>query len=463
MRVTRRLSLTDGSDERGATAVIVALSLIALLGMIVLTVDVGQLLFKRRAMVNASDAGALAAAQSCAGLADADIPESMADAFAIDNVNGMVAGNGGIIDVAGCDGDAFGHVTVEYQTQQELFFAGVLGFNGPAAVKTKATAGWGPTGSANPIPIVVYTGTTQTQGECQIEENLPAGESCFLWYDNNKDVFGGSAFGFLNLCPEGEPLCSKVGWDVSGGASCPNVGASERRPWIDGTWGGGPNNVNYPAPTYVCRLSGLASNLWTNNLEDRVGDDLTFPVNDCATQVDTNGSAVGCSSDKVDKYNIIGFIVLRLDAVLDSQAEWGGTGDTCTSTPIDMKVNSPNIDLDVIAPGLGCTPYDTIANVTLSANGNPKCCTENTHFVYDPATHVVDWIGAVRNGVTIDWDYAEGGPCGVPPNNSSAVCLQVTTVEVRFGGSVVCEACPDFGIRAVRLCDMAIGSCPQDN
>ena len=244
------------------------------------------------------------------------------------------------------------------------------------------------------VPDRRVHGDHATQGNCEIEEDLPAGESCFLWFDNNKDVFDGSSFGFLNLCPAGEPLCSKVGWDVSGGASCPNVGASERRPWIDGNWSGGPNIVNYPAPTYVCRVSGLASNLWTNNLEGRVGDDLTFPVNDCTTQVDSNGTAVGCASDKVDKYNIIGFIVLRLDAVLDSKAEWGGQGGSCTSTPIDMKVNSPNIDLDVIAPGVGCTPYDMIANVTLSAPGNPKCCTENTHYTFDPTTNVVDWIGA---------------------------------------------------------------------
>jgi hypothetical protein len=370
------------------------------------------------------------------------------------------AWRGGITDVAGCDGPPFGHVTVQYQIPQELFFAGVLGFDGPATVRTKATAGWGPTGSAYPIPIVVYTGTVQ--GGCRIEENLPPDQPCYLWYDNNPEVFGGSAFGFLNLCSEGDP-CSKVGWNVDGGARCPNVGTSELRPWIDGTWISDGNDVNYPGATYVCRLSGLASNLWSRNLEDRVGDDLTFPVNDCATQVDKNGGTVGCG-ETPDKYNIIGFIVLRLDAVLDEKSEWGGKASSCRpSDPFNMKVDSPNIDLDLLAPGLGCTPYDTIDNVKLTAPGNPKCCTEDTHFLYDPDTHVVDWIGAVRDNVRISWDYAEGGPCGVPPNNSSAVCLQVTTVEVRFGGSTVCEECLDFGIRAVRLCDLAIGSCPRDN
>ena len=45
-----RLPSRVHGDERGATAVIVALTLIALCGVIVLTVDVGQLLFKRRAI-----------------------------------------------------------------------------------------------------------------------------------------------------------------------------------------------------------------------------------------------------------------------------------------------------------------------------------------------------------------------------------------------------------------------------
>jgi len=184
MRVTERLSRRNGSDERGATAVIVALSLIAILGMVVLTVDVGQLLFKRRAMVNASDAAALAAAQSCAGLTDSDSPESMADVFAIDNVSTANSGVANIIDIAGCDGPPFGHVTVEYEMQQELFFAGVLGFDGPAAVKTKATAGWGPAGGATPVPIVVYTGNDQ--GNCDIQEGIGPDVACYLWSTSSR-------------------------------------------------------------------------------------------------------------------------------------------------------------------------------------------------------------------------------------------------------------------------------------
>ena len=470
MRVTKRIP--DREGERGATAVIVTLSLIALLGLTVLTVDVGQLLFKRRSMVNASDAAALAAAQSCAGLGDSDVPEALADTFALDNATAINSGAGNIVQMTGCDGPTFGNLTVRYESEQGLFFAGVLGANGPAAVNTEATAGWGPTGSANPMPIVVYTG--QSQGNCDIQEGIGIGVQCYLWYDN--DLFNQSSFGFLNLCTANDP-CTQ-GWDVSAGAQCPNVGASLRSDWINGNWTGGPNETNYPAPTFVCRVSGLTSSNWSD-LEARAGPaghtpnvidehDLIFPVNDCNTQVDTNGNAIGCNATVApDKYNIIGFIVLHLEQVLDQKSEWQGNSGSCDFGPVNMTPTIPDFDLDTLQVSEGCPSYDTIAPPRLTAPGNNpfQCnpCTEGTHYTYDPNTHVIDWIGNNRNNVTITWDWSQGGPCGVAPNNSSAVCIKTSTVEVRFGGSGVCEECPDFGLRSVRLCDLQIGSCPEDN
>ena len=104
-----------------------------------------------------------------------------------------------------------------------------------------------------------------------------------------------------------------------------------------------------------------------------------------------------------------------------------------------------------------------ISNVQVRASGpGGPCCTENLHYTYDADNHIIDWIGTgTRNNVQISWDYAEDGPCGTPPGNSSAVCLQVTTVEPQFEGSFPCANCPDYGVRAVQLCDLAIGSCPE--
>src|SRR6478735_3376716 len=115
-------------DQSGVTMVIVALCLVALIGMIVLVVDVGGLLWNRRAMVNASDAAALSAAKSCIlpATMDPQTAEQAADAL-----------------------------TGQYSANQQLFFAGIFGANS-RAVTTQATAIWGPAGAGNPMPVVIY-------------------------------------------------------------------------------------------------------------------------------------------------------------------------------------------------------------------------------------------------------------------------------------------------------------------
>src|SRR6266540_6574778 len=69
MRV-RRLGLARLRDEeQGAVLMMVAISLVVLIGMAVLTFDLGRGVALKRNMVNAADAGALAAAREC-GLAN---------------------------------------------------------------------------------------------------------------------------------------------------------------------------------------------------------------------------------------------------------------------------------------------------------------------------------------------------------------------------------------------------------
>jgi hypothetical protein len=449
-----RLLLRAHGDERGATAVIVVLTLIALCGVIVLTVDVGQLLYKRRAMVNASDSAALSAAQSCAGLDDSDSPEAMADAFAVDNVSVVNSGAVNIIDVVGCDGPPFGHVTVEYEMQQGLFFAGVLGFDGPAAVRTQATAGWGPTGGANPLPIVVYVGNDQ--GNCDIQEDTPAGVECYLWYDN--DLFENSAFGFLNLCTATDSC--QHGWDVEASANCPNVGSSLRDDWIAGNWTGGPNELNYPDATYVCAVTGLSSSNW-QDLEARAGfpderSDLIFPVDDCTTNVDNNGNIVGCDAFP-NKYNIIGFITLHLDAVLDSAAEWGGVSQRHCS-PNNVNV-TPGLVIPLSSFSGGQCPSGSTPSGVLNFEIDGQGSSPN--WTYDDFNKQFTWTGAADR-VNVDFDWWLDGECGQPPPNSSAVCIQVHTVEIRFGGSNPGGGA-NYNLRAIQLCDLAIGSCPEQN
>src|SRR4029453_8337784 len=133
------LRLRDEDD--GVTLVIVVLTLIAMMGMLVLVVDVGGLLWKRRELVNAPDAAALSAAHTCAlkSAVDPKTAKQAADFTALTNVSGTGL-SGTVTDSGTCHTGASGWVKVQYSQPQHLFFAPVLGFSNINGVTTKATA-----------------------------------------------------------------------------------------------------------------------------------------------------------------------------------------------------------------------------------------------------------------------------------------------------------------------------------
>ncbi len=293
---------SDPEGERGAVAVIFAISLIAIMAIAVLTIDVGNLFVQRRAMVNGADAAALAAAQACSRLSDTAIPETVADTNATMNVSGLTASNGGITQSTGCDVSPSGRVTVVYSKTVQNFFAQVLGFGSTSNVAATATAVWGTAGGANaPVPIVVNLGTLQ--GPCPIPlPDSAIGTTCYLWYDN--DRFSPSNFGFMSLSQ----------WNVASNDSCDHSGgANDLQSWIDGSWTGPPLTLNYPAATYVCSLTGGTSSAWAQALETIASDPdplnriKYFPVNDDSGQI-MNGP-------QLDKFDIVGYAALAVDGV----------------------------------------------------------------------------------------------------------------------------------------------------
>jgi Flp pilus assembly protein TadG len=291
---------SDPDGERGAVAVIFAISLIAIMAIAMLTIDAGNLFFKRRAMVNGADAAALAAAQACARVSDTAVPETVADTNATMNVSGLTAANGGITSMVGCDVAGTGMVTVKYTKAEQNFFAQVLGFGNTTNVSATATAVWGSAVGANaPLPIVLNLGTLQ--GPCPIPA-VAIGTTCYLWYDN--DRFTPSNFGFMSLSQ----------FDVDPAYSCDHAGgANDIQSWIDGSWTGPPLNLNYPDPTYVCSLTGGTSAAWAQAL-DAIATDTDpdhhikyFPINDDAGQI-MNGP-------QLDKFDIVGYAALSVDGI----------------------------------------------------------------------------------------------------------------------------------------------------
>ena len=139
------------NDERGAVAVIVAVSLTALLGMGALVLDVGALFLERRELQNGADAAALAIAESCAlglpactnGASVKTAAESYANANADD---GMTK-----VDYATLNRP---HREIEVRTSTKnadgnkvrFGFGAMFGMDGKR-VTAEAAATWGPPGN----------------------------------------------------------------------------------------------------------------------------------------------------------------------------------------------------------------------------------------------------------------------------------------------------------------------------
>jgi Flp pilus assembly protein TadG len=261
MRV-KRLTLAQLRDgEGGATVAIVAISLICLLGMLVLTFDLGRGVGLKRIMVNAADAGALAAARECGLGHGPATARTAAQQLVGENNDAATVIGFEVDDEAQCSGLPSGgkrQVTVTVRVPQEYFFAPIFGV-GSGAVVASATAEW-TTGVTNPAPLKL--------DELKVDDCLdgtPNGDGlldCYFTFEKLKKP-GTSQWGWLNL-PEGWPVdansnpgnCSEQAGGTNdlfdyissmGGMGSPDAAFLPQL--IDPTGGGNP-------PTYVCAASG---------------------------------------------------------------------------------------------------------------------------------------------------------------------------------------------------------------
>lgn len=203
--------------ERGATAVIVGIMLVPLIGCLAIALDVGALYVERAQLQNGADAAALAIAFDCADDEGCGDSAALAADFTNDNANDGAAN---VLDpdidltnqtvtvtdstrVAGTDQDAIQHP-----------FAALLGIT-ETTVRATATAEWGGPGSApvlaltlswcefqaslaDPLQhILIQTDTNRECRHAPSEEIIPGG---FGWLDDPSD----SCQATLALDPSGE-------------------------------------------------------------------------------------------------------------------------------------------------------------------------------------------------------------------------------------------------------------------
>jgi len=470
--------------------IIVALCLVALVGMVVLVVDVGGLLLNRRAMVNASDAGALAAAQACA-VPSSQTPEVAADSLAADNSSAADITPTNIVPPTnGCGSQPSGYVTVRYGANQQLFFAGIFR-QGQGHVTTQATAIWGPPGAANPLPLVVYSNAFNT---CKLQEQQTPGSLCYIWEDNSNTDGSQNGFGFLDLNIDSSSP-RQYGWNtMNPNAKCKNPG-SDIKNWIDNYPDPkvGDLPLNYPNPTYVCLASGGKSSAFGNDVQkdgplydlrdNGQGAPIVFlPINRCdptttgpATygQLGSSGTPVPCNQTPA-QYDIIGFVAITLEAIYTPKEAQGGGGTCVSDVTINQGTNETvpfsitgfgNSSCPTAMPD-GVSPLPTITTVNSGKGAGPapvQCTTAplsipaNCDYFYSNGT--ITWYrsGNAKEGQNfrISFGWQTAGPCGVAPDklNNSGHCLAVKIVKVQIGGSGPGHGDPSSNIRAVKLCD----------
>lgn len=152
----RRLS-RGGNRERGATGVLAAVMMLALIGAGALAVDVGQIYAERAQLQNAADAGALAVAQQCHRTPAACTP-AQATLWAKELTGGN--SNDGATDVDSVDLSEKDKVTVVTSTRSgshaflTKLFASALNAP-PVTVGAHATASMAPPTGGSSFPLAI--------------------------------------------------------------------------------------------------------------------------------------------------------------------------------------------------------------------------------------------------------------------------------------------------------------------
>lgn len=256
-------------EEHGAVVVMFAVLLVVLFGILVLTVDLGGMVARKREMVRAADAAALAAAQACAvdgqarTLADA---ERIADGLAAANGSGLNVGAQNIVAITGCQ-TGRGQVTVRYTGNQPMYFAPAIGLGTSGSVTAQATAAWG---IPAPVPLTISLGWYDDFSTCQLP--LDVGEECYVLFDNSHQDNTSANWGWMNI----------EGWyPVSSYSTLPNVNCSgpgtstlSDEITLETTF----PQLSYGTPAWVCTRTGNTS-AW-DALDEIEGQVRVFPISD---------------------------------------------------------------------------------------------------------------------------------------------------------------------------------------
>ena len=199
------------TDERGAVAIMVAVSLTVLLGVGALVLDVGALYVERRELQNGADAAALAIAEACA-LADDSCDDYLDQAAEYADANAR----DGVSNVDDVDLDLDDRaVTVQTSTRSEdgdtveFGFARIFGMDG-STVKASASAGWFVPQKVKAVPLTISVSEYKPKSHVVLCFKSDTSPDCADGYGGSAD--GPGAFGYVEasgctaLNQQGKPV-----------------------------------------------------------------------------------------------------------------------------------------------------------------------------------------------------------------------------------------------------------------
>lgn len=222
----QRLVAHHESRERGASGVLVAIMMLAMIGAGALAVDTGQIYAERAELQNGADAGALAAVDLCA---ESGCTQAKADALAAALANSNAKDTQSAVQSVNLS--VQGEVTVTTSTKDGTTNAGFLSkmfasvLNAPAAtVGATATAKWFyPTKGVSVLPLAFATCEFEDDGMPHKILTHGGAQDCNGLNPSNQIIPGGFAW----LKPDvvgGCKVTAEVGkWSLTdGGVGVPN-------------------------------------------------------------------------------------------------------------------------------------------------------------------------------------------------------------------------------------------------
>lgn len=275
--------------EHGASAVLVAILMVPLLGFAAISLDVGSLYVERGQLQNGADAAALGIAQACSrGTAACAAYNSGSRVTKVANTNDSRDSLENIASVTFPNGANTSPVTVQTSTRTTSGgtlhhpFASIIGISS-STVRATATAAWY---SANNGTVTLPLAFSL----CGLQAGLAAGSKQLLRSDQNNSGTGCTG-------ADGHPIAGGFGWLA--GSTCSTYVSADSLVSSD-------QGNDLPS-----RCQSLIS-----PTDQLMGKTLEVPVFDCAEN--TAGTCITDLTNKqgtsnVSQYHIYGFAAFRIE------------------------------------------------------------------------------------------------------------------------------------------------------